>query len=75
MVDQRGERKIERTVEGMKLVDEDQAIYDGLRELQGWHRRYEALLRDERWLANPPFTVDLLPITALSKIFDFSPRG
>ena len=74
VVNERGERRMERTVEGMKLVDEDQATYDGLRALQGWHRRYEAFVKDERWLASPPYTVDLLPITALSKIFDFSPR-
>ena len=74
VVNERGERRMERTVEGMKLVDQDKVTYDSLRALQDWYRRYEAFVKDERWLASAPFTVDLLPITALSKIFDFSPR-
>lgn len=65
----------ERNPEGMRMMDDDVAAFDGLRELQLWHEKYGPLMKDDVWFANAPYTVDILPIAVLERMFDFSPRG
>lgn len=65
----------ERNREGMKILDGDVAIFDGLRALQSWLERFGPLMRGDVWYSTVPYTMDLLPICSWERMFDFSPRG
>ena len=67
--------KRERNAEGMRMMDEDISTFDGLRELQLWHEKYGPLMKGDVWFTNLPYTVDVLPIASMERMFDFSPRG
>ena len=67
--------KQERNTEGMRMMDEDAGTFDGLRALQLWHEKYGPLMKDDVWFANAPYTVDVLPIASMERMFDFSPRA
>ena len=67
--------KRERNTEGMRMMDDDTATFDGLRALQLWHEKYGPLMKDDVWFANAPYTVDVLPIASMERMFDFSPRA
>ena len=67
--------KEERNKEGMRMMDEDEATFDGLRALQLWFEKYSPLMRGDVWFGHAPYTVDVLPIAVLERMFDFSPRG
>jgi hypothetical protein len=70
-----GERRLERNREGMRMMDEDVATFDGLRALQEWHETFGPLMRGDLWYANAPGSVDILIIASWERMFDFSPRG
>ena len=65
----------ERNPEGMRMMDDDIPTFDGLRELQLWYETYGPMMGGGVWFSNPPYTVDILPIAAMERLFDFSPRA
>ena len=71
----RRESRNERNREGMRMMDEDESVFDGMRQLQEWYAKFSPLMRGDTWFAYAPYTVDLLPIAILERMFDFSPRG
>lgn len=60
-----------RNAEGMRLMEGDVHAFDGLARLKEWMHEHEALMRDHVWLKNAPYTVDVLPVKGLAKMFDF----
>ena len=72
---QEARKSWERNREGMRMMDDDTAAFDGLRALQLWYERFGPMMKGDVWYNNAPFTVDILPITSLERMFDFSPRG
>ena len=58
-----------RNAEGMRLVDDCEATFDSMRELQLWKEKFSHLLHGDVWMLSQPFAGDLLLISSVSRLF------
>lgn len=58
-----------RNTEGMRLVDDCEATFDAMRDLQLWRERFTHLLHGDVWMSNQPLAVDLLLISSVSRLY------
>ena len=58
-----------RNAEGMRLVDDCEATFDAMRDLQLWRERFLHFLYRDDWMSTKPLEVDLLLISSVSRLF------
>ncbi|CAF9919107.1 MAG: hypothetical protein GOMPHAMPRED_001680 [Gomphillus americanus] len=58
-----------RNAEGMRLVDDCEATFDAMRDLQLWREQFLPFLYGDNWMSTKPLEVDLLLISSVSRLF------